>query len=121
MEEKNRLGASCLSQVYNIEMGAPADLDDPDLLVKFFSAITELKKDKKILAYHDRSDGGLFTNLCEMSFAGNIGMDIHLNSNTKDQTLKLLFAEELGGLIQIDNDDLDEVMTVLTKIFSLKE
>ena len=96
-------------------MGAPADLDDPNLLVKFFSAITELKKDKKILAYHDRSDGGLFTNLCEMSFAGNIGMDIHLNSNTKDQTLKLLFAEELGGLIQIDNDDLDEVMTVLQK------
>lgn len=117
---KNRLGASCLSQAYNIEMGVPPDLDHPDLLVKFFTSITQLKKNKKILAYHDRSDGGLFANLCEMSFAGNIGMDIHLNSNTKDETLRLLFAEELGGLIQVDNDHLDEVMTVLEK-FSLSK
>ena len=112
---KNRLGASCLSQVYNIEMGLPPDLDDSDLLVKFFEAITQLKKDKKILAYHDRSDGGLFASLCEMSFAGNIGMDIHLNSNTKDETLRLLFTEELGGLLQVENNDLDEVMAVLNK------
>ena len=99
---RDRLGGSCLSQVFNVSAGEPADLDDPDLLANFFSAITTLKQNQKILAYHDRSDGGLFATLCEMSFAGKMGLTINLSTASKTETIAALFSEELGAVIQVD-------------------
>ncbi|HIG34568.1 MAG TPA: phosphoribosylformylglycinamidine synthase, partial [Gammaproteobacteria bacterium] len=109
---KNRLGGSCLSQVYNVAAGEPADLDDPDLLANFFSAIKKLKQHQKILAYHDRSDGGLFATLCEMSFAGKMGLTVSLSSESKTETIAALFSEELGAVIQINAEDCSGVLKV---------
>ena len=117
---KNRLGGSCLSQVYNVAAGEPADLDDPDLLANFFSAIKKLKQQQKILAYHDRSDGGLFATLCEMSFAGKMGLTVSLSSESKIETIAALFSEELGAVIQIDAEDCSGVLKVFED-YKLKE
>jgi phosphoribosylformylglycinamidine synthase len=67
---KCRLGASALAQVYGQVGQAPPDLDDPRKLAAFFRAIQSLNDEGRILAYHDRSDGGLFATLAEMAFAG---------------------------------------------------
>ena len=117
---KNRLGASCLSQAFNFAAGEPADLDDPELLANFFSAITTLKQQHKILAYHDRSDGGLFATLCEMSFAGKMGLTINLNAESKHETIAALFSEELGAVIQVDAGQCSEVFKVFED-FKLSE
>ncbi|MDP7445367.1 MAG: phosphoribosylformylglycinamidine synthase, partial [Candidatus Poseidoniia archaeon] len=109
---KNRLGASCLAQVYNLSAGEPADLDDPDLLAKFFSSIRQLKQRQKILAYHDRSDGGLFATLCEMSFSGKVGLNINLDSTSNTDTLAALFNEELGAVIQVLESDCAETLAI---------
>ena len=65
----NRLGGSCLAQVYKQLGDVPADLDSPQLLINFFNAMQQLTREQKLLAYHDRSDGGLFVTLAEMAFA----------------------------------------------------
>ncbi len=93
---KNRMGGSCLAQVYNQVGRTSPDLDDPILFAKFFSLINRLNKEKLISAYHDRSDGGVITTLFEMAFATHCGMEIH-GSNTINE----LFNEELGCIIQI--------------------
>jgi phosphoribosylformylglycinamidine synthase len=117
---RDRLGGSCLSQVFNVAAGEPADLDDPDLLANFFSAITTLKQHQKILAYHDRSDGGLFATLCEMSFAGKMGLTINLSTASKTETIAALFSEELGAVIQVDAEECSEVFKVFED-FELNE
>ena len=71
-------------------------------MVKYTPA---LKKDHKILAYHDRSDGGLFATLCEMSFAGKMGLTINLNAESKHETIAALFSAELGAVIQVDAEE----------------
>jgi len=109
---KNRLGASCLAQLYNLSAGEPADLDDPDLLANFFSSMRRLKQKQKILAYHDRSDGGLFATLCEMSFSGKVGLNINLDSTSNTDTLAALFNEELGAVIQVLDSDCAETLAV---------
>ncbi len=109
---KNRLAASALSQVYS-QVGAHApDLNDPDALIHFFSVIQELNQEGKLMAYHDRSDGGLLATLCEMSFAGHCGMDIHLDDVGKTP-LEALFNEELGAVIQVHHTDTEEVLSAL--------
>jgi len=108
----NRLGASCLAQVYNRSLGESPDID-PDLLSSLFKAITDLKLNNKILAYHDRSDGGLFATLTEMAFAGNTGVKVDLNTGSIDETLALLFSEEIGAVIEIDKNEVDSVMNIL--------
>ncbi|HFE37418.1 MAG TPA: phosphoribosylformylglycinamidine synthase, partial [Gammaproteobacteria bacterium] len=98
---KNRLGASCLAQVYQQLGDVAADLDDPALLKSFFSCIQSLNEESLLLAYHDRSDGGLFVTLCEMAFAGNIGLRVSLDAFA-DNVMGALFSEELGAVIQIE-------------------
>ena len=84
--------------------------DSPALLKGFFTAIQALLADGKLLAYHDRSDGGLLTTFTEMAFAGNTGLDINLPAG---DALAQLFNEELGAVIQVKATDLDAVNSVL--------
>ena len=79
--------------------GETADLDDPALIVKFFEAMRELKDLDLVLAYHDRSDGGLLIALLEMAFAGHCGLDIDLG--TAADPVAACFSEELGAVLQV--------------------
>jgi phosphoribosylformylglycinamidine synthase len=101
---KNRLGASALAQVYGHIGAEPADLDDPKLLTGFFAAIQHLAAAGLILAYHDRSDGGLWVTLVEMAFAGGAGLVIDVADLAGDPRA-VLFSEELGAVIQIRSAD----------------
>ena len=109
---QNRLGASALAQVYKQIGFQPADLDAPFLLKNFFNAMQALHNENRLLAYHDRSDGGLFVTLCEMAFAGHCGMDINIGA-LDDNAVAALFAEEPGAVLQIADSDLDAVMAVI--------
>ena len=111
---KNRLGASVLAQVYN-QMGDDCpDLDDPELLKAFFNAIQTLNSQGKLLAYHDRSDGGLLTTVSEMIFAGRLGASLSLD-NLGDDALSALFNEELGAVLQIRANDSEHVIDLLNQ------
>ena len=110
---QNRMGGSCLSQIYNLRLGGTPDIEDPELLKRFFNAVTALKSRKLIQAYHDRSDGGLFACVSEMAFAGNMGLDLSFEAVNEDELLELLFSEELGCVIQIQKGDLDVVLDIL--------
>ena len=110
---QNRMGGSCLSQIYNLRLGGTPDIEDPELLKRFFNAVTALKSRKLIQAYHDRSDGGLFACVSEMAFAGNMGLDLSFEAANEDELLELLFSEELGCVIQIQKGDLDVVLDIL--------
>jgi phosphoribosylformylglycinamidine synthase len=112
---KTRLGGSALAQVYN-QVGDEAPDADPELLKKFFDIIQELNKEQKILAYHDRSDGGLLTTLLEMAFAGRCGLDINLEFLIGND-LEKLFNEELGAVIQVATADIQPVLGQLKKVF----
>lgn len=112
---QNRLGLSALAQVYN-EVGQDVpDVDQPEQLVAFFQAMQELNEQGLILAYHDRADGGLFTTVAEMAFAGRTGVDIKLDMLAAEtsELAGALYAEELGGVIQVKRDDLETVLTEL--------
>lgn len=120
---KNRMGGSCLAQVYGKVGAEPADLDSPELMRGFFSAIQYLNAKGLLLAYHDRSDGGLFTTLAEMAFAGNCGLDICLDNicsvdrcsvdRCSDSTVNdVLFNEELGAVVQVNASDIEQVSKV---------
>jgi phosphoribosylformylglycinamidine synthase len=109
---RQRLAGSALAQVtHQVGHHAP-DLDDPDTLKRFFAAIRDLRREGHLLAYHDRSDGGLLTTLCEMAFAGRTGMTVHLD-DLGDDALAALFCEELGAVIQVRHDDTEEVLSML--------
>ena len=111
---RNRLGGSALTQVYG-ELGSePADLDDAQNLLQFAAALIELKAAKLVLAYHDRSDGGLFATLAEMAFAGHCGLDITLPT-ARGTALAQLFAEELGAVIQLRAKEEDRVAAILAR------
>ncbi len=105
---RNRLGASALAQVHGAIGHEPPDLDDPARLRGFFEAIQRLLRQQKLLAYHDRSDGGLFATLVEMAFAGGTGLEIELGS-LPGSTIGKLFTEELGAVVQIRTRDLEEI------------
>ncbi len=105
---QNRLGGSALAQVYRQLGDITPDVDTPELLKGFFNATQQLVHNKKLMAYHDRSDGGLFTTVAEMAFAGHCGVEVALE-NVGDDDLAALFSEELGAVIQVSVDDLDEV------------
>ena len=116
---QNRMGGTCLAQVYQQLGDAPADVDSPELLLGFFNAIQSLIQDDKLLAYHDRSDGGLFTSVVEMAFAGKTGVDIDI-TKLKGTTLDVLFNEELGAVVQVAKTDVAAVEAILTQ-FGLGE
>ncbi|MGO4891382.1 phosphoribosylformylglycinamidine synthase [Flavobacterium sp. W21_SRS_FM6] len=111
---QNRLGASCLAQVYQQLGDVAPDVDSAPLLKGFFLAIQQLVHEKKLLAYHDRSDGGLFTTLLEMAFAGKTGLDIDISQLT-GEPIASLFNEELGAVIQVSAADKARVMSVLAE------
>jgi phosphoribosylformylglycinamidine synthase len=133
---RNRLGGSMLAQVYG-QLGSEApDLDDATLLKAFFTTIQALNREGRILAYHDRSDGGLFATVCEMAFAGRTGVTVNLDVLAYDplahdvegnerrpelmqgrdleSVLAALFAEELGAVIQVRTAERSAVVQALS-------
>ncbi|MGB7541756.1 MAG: phosphoribosylformylglycinamidine synthase [Burkholderiales bacterium] len=133
---RNRLGGSILAQVFGQCGDEAPDLDEPGLLARFFAAIQALNRDGLILAYHDRSDGGLFAAVCEMAFAGHTGVGVNLDLLAYDalahdvegnerrpeimagrdfeRVLAALFAEELGAVIQVRAPDRSRVLAQLS-------
>ena len=116
---KARMGGSALGQVWNDLGGATPDVDDIGSLKTFYTLMQQLVRENKLLAYHDRSDGGLFATLAEMAFAARFGMNINLQddfamerlvNNLSDQAI--LFNEELGAVIQIQAADLHYVQAL---------
>jgi len=111
---KNRLGGSILAQVYGQVGDTAPDVDDAQALKRFFEAVQALNRDGLVLAYHDRSDGGLFATLCEMAFAAHCGLTIELDAlgagGEAERVLAALFAEELGALLQVRASDRDAVL-----------
>ncbi len=105
---KNRMGGSALAQVYKQVGDVAPDVDDAGKLKAFFELIQQLNHDGKLLAYHDRSDGGMLAALCEMTFASHIGLDIRLDECQGDD-LGILFNEELGALVQVRRADLADI------------
>jgi phosphoribosylformylglycinamidine synthase len=105
---RGRLGGSALAQVYGQLGDAVPDVDAPERLAGFFAAVQACLADGLLRAYHDRSDGGLFVTLAEMAFAGHCGFDVDL-AGLDDDDLALLFAEEVGAVLQVDATSLDEV------------
>lgn len=101
---KKRLGGSILAQCYGAFGGTPPDLDDPQRLKDFVALIAEAREDRLLLAYHDRSDGGAFATLCEMAFAGHVGLDLALDG-WGDDPFRTLFTEELGAVVQVATED----------------
>jgi phosphoribosylformylglycinamidine synthase len=106
---RQRLGGSILAQTDRALGNVPPDLDDPACLREFFGAIQLLNETGYLLAYHDRSDGGLITTLCEMAFAARCGIDIDITALGADPAAAL-FCEELGVVVQIREADLERVM-----------
>jgi len=107
--KQQRLGGSILAQTCN-QMGEQvADVESAELLKNFFAAMQELLEKELLLAYHDRSDGGLFASLAEMAFAGRCGLDINLPDG---DSLSYLFNEELGAVVQVAENKKDAVQAV---------
>lgn len=105
---RNRLGGSALAQVYKQVGNSVPDVDDARRLKAFFDLVQRFNRAGKLLAYHDRSDGGMLAALCEMSFASHIGLDINLD-DLHDDSIAALFNEELGALVQVRRADLAEI------------
>ncbi|NMM04892.1 phosphoribosylformylglycinamidine synthase [Polaromonas sp.] len=135
-----RMGGSILAQSLDLEHGEVPDLDDPNDLVNLVNAVNALRAQGQILAYHDRSDGGLFATACEMAFAGHVGVSLNIDmllvegdgisdsrmdygdsknwasqvsARREELALKALFNEELGAVIQVRSDVRNEVMQTL--------
>jgi len=109
---KNRLGASSLAQVYKKLGHHTPDLDDVNSLKNFFKVIQDLNQKGLLLSYHDRSDGGLLATVCEMAFAGHTGVNVVLDDLGESSTASL-FSEELGAVIQVQHEYVDDVMKAL--------
>ncbi len=110
---KNRLGGSALAQVYAQVGNTVPDAPEPAVMTAFFAAIQQLNRAGKLLAYHDRSDGGLFTTLVEMAFAGRTGLEISLAATTRETQLAELFSEELGAVVQVSMHEAEAVLVAL--------
>ena len=111
-EGKNRLGATALAQVYKQLGDKPADVVNVQRLKDFYNAMQALVAEDQLLAYHDRSDGGLITTLAEMAFAGHCGVEVDISA-LGDNDLAVLFNEELGAVIQVADSQLESVREVL--------
>ncbi|GAB1047689.1 MAG: phosphoribosylformylglycinamidine synthase [Shewanella algae] len=110
---KTRLGGSCLAQVFG-ELGDIApDLDQAAVLKGFFEVTQQLVAERSLLAYHDKSDGGLFTTLVEMAFAGHTGLNVDISA-LAGSALARLFNEELGAVLQVSKDQAAEIIKAYT-------
>ncbi|MGE4502668.1 MAG: phosphoribosylformylglycinamidine synthase [Thiomicrospira sp.] len=112
--KQNRIGGSCLAQVYNQVGDISADLDNAQDLINFFNAIQVLNQAGLLIAYHDRADGGLLVTLMEMAFAGHCGLEVDVSA-LGSEPIAALTAEELGAVIQIRAADSDKVQAVLAQ------
>ncbi len=108
---QNRMGGSCIAQVYNQIGNIAPNLDKETTFKKFFTVINQFNKGGLISAYHDRSDGGVIVTLLEIAFASHCGLDITFNGEIEE-----LFNEELGCVIQVKNKNKQTVMKALDKI-----
>jgi phosphoribosylformylglycinamidine synthase len=106
------LGGSALTQVYGQQGALPPDIENPAKLKQFFDAIQTLNQQDLLLAYHDRSDGGLFVTLCEMAFAGRTGINIELEA-LGECPIEILFSEELGAVIQVKQSNVPQILAQL--------
>ena len=111
----NRLGASSLAQVHGALGATPPDLDDARLLTNLAAALAELRAQGLVVAYHDRSDGGVFATLVEMAFAGHCGLDVKLPAGANGAA-GALFSEELGVVLQVKSTQLEAVQAVCTRL-----
>ncbi|EMR10213.1 phosphoribosylformylglycinamidine synthase [Pneumocystis murina B123] len=111
--KKKRMGGSAIAQVF-LQIGDEApDIVDVKHFKSYLNALKDLHNDDIVLAYHDKSDGGLFTAAVEMSFAGRVGLKLILNdlchkNSSEHDIINTLFNEELGGLFQIRETDLNK-------------
>ena len=137
---KMRMGGSIIGQVVNQAGNETPDLDDPKDLIALVDAVNQLRAQGKILAYHDKGDGGLLATVAEMAFAGHVGVALNVDmlitegdgisdsrmdsgegknwgqqvaGRREEQTLRALINEELGVVLQIRTEDRSEVMQVL--------
>lgn len=115
---KQRLGGSALAQVFKQLGSTPPDVEDPKAIRSFFAACQTLKADHPdtVLAYHDRSDGGLLATVAEMCFAGRVGAEIDLDELVQGEgatPIPALFNEELGAVFQVSKDKFFEFTDVL--------
>ncbi|HJU25921.1 MAG TPA: phosphoribosylformylglycinamidine synthase, partial [Rhodanobacteraceae bacterium] len=111
---RDRLGASALTQAFNRGGGVPPDLDDPQRLKSLFALVREAESSGLLLAYHDRSDGGAIVTLLEMAFAGHCGLEIRLDG-WAENTLRALFNEEPGAVLQVRTADRDAFMALAAR------
>ncbi len=111
---RDRLGGSVLTQVFNRSGGVPPDLEDAARLKALFALVQEANAADLVLAYHDRSDGGVITSLLEMAFAGHCGLEIHLDG-WAEATLRALFNEELGAVLQVAGAQRDAFVALVEK------
>ena len=108
---RNRMGGSVLAQVYDQPGGEVPDVDSPAKLKAFFETVQRLNVQGSLLAYHDRSDGGLLATLAEMMFASHVGVTVDVD----DDVLAAMFSEELGAVIQVRTADFDAVRHAFDK------
>ncbi|MDH3346660.1 MAG: phosphoribosylformylglycinamidine synthase [Desulfobulbaceae bacterium] len=106
--DKNRLGGTALAQVLGTLGDETPDMDDPGLVKRAFAVVQQLLNKGSILSGHDRSDGGLITTLLEMAFSGNCGIRVTLTGS--DSALATCFSEELGLVLEVAQDQVDEVL-----------
>ncbi|WP_412971056.1 phosphoribosylformylglycinamidine synthase [Glaciecola sp. MF2-115] len=112
--KQNRMGGSCLAQVYGKLGQTPPDVDSAEQLKSFYLFMQELVENDLITAYHDRSDGGLFTTIVEMAFAGKVGAQVDITGLGVDAA-SILFNEELGAVIQVTGSAIDSVLALAEK------
>ena len=112
-DRQNRLGGSALTQVYRQLGDKCADLDSPARLKGLFDAVQFLNQRNKIIAYHDISDGGLFTTVAEMCFAGHTGVSVDIGQLGQDD-LAVLFSEEPGAVLQVLAEEQETVLNILS-------
>jgi phosphoribosylformylglycinamidine synthase len=109
---RNRLGGSALTQAYDRRGGIPPDFEDPERLRALFELVRAGREQDLLLAYHDRSDGGVLVTLLEMAFAGHCGLEIFLDE-WADNALPALFNEELGAVVQVRKNRHDAFAALL--------
>ena len=111
---RDRLGGSALTQVFNRGGGVPPDMDDAKRLKGLFDLVQEANAAGLLLAYHDRSDGGVIVTLLEMAFAGHCGLEIQLEG-WAEAALRALFNEELGAVVQVAQANREAFEALLVK------
>lgn len=115
---KQRMGGSALAQVFK-EIGHEApDVEDALLLKSFFNGMQRAKEvvgEPLVLAYHDRSDGGLFATIVEMCFAGHVGAQIQLDQICEKDAVAALYNEELGAVVQIETARYEEFANLMSE------